>query len=109
MFIIRRNKEEDRTHLPNTQELDEEVTRESTCEHLTDDEHVGGQRALQHDRHITRVEQLDRVAPPLSSEPVALHRDLNPEALQVNDGQENHDSRDEVHDIRQSFPPKCFT
>ena len=92
------NKLKDETYLPHTQELDKKVGREPSGEHLADNEHVRGQRALQHNGHVARIEQFDGIAPPLAPKPIAFHRDLDPEALQVND---NHDDgRDEVHDVR---------
>ena len=44
------------TDLPNTNDLDEKVTRESRCEHLRHDKDVGSQRRLQHNRHVGGIE-----------------------------------------------------
>jgi len=47
--------------LPNTEKLDEEVLGEAGVEHLTDQEDVGRQSGLEHDRHVRGVEQADWV------------------------------------------------
>lgn len=73
---------------------------------MRDDEHVRRERRLEHDRHVRGIEQLDGIRPPLTPEPVALHRDLEPEALQVDDHREHHHRRDQVHHIRQALPPE---
>jgi hypothetical protein len=39
---------------------------------------------------------------------VTLDEDLDPKTLQVDDGGEDNDGRDEVHNVRQTFPPKHF-
>ncbi len=41
-----------KTHLPNTKKSDEKVIGETSGEHLGDNEHVGRERALQHDRRV---------------------------------------------------------
>jgi len=42
--------------LPDTNDLDEKVTRESRCEHLRHDKDVGSQRRLQHNQDIGGIE-----------------------------------------------------
>jgi hypothetical protein len=96
-------------YLPNTKETDEQVTREASSEHLRNDEDVGGEGALEHDRHIGGVKEFDWVTSPLSSEPVALDGNFDPESLEVDDDDENNDSSNEVHHIRQSFSPESLT
>ena len=49
------------THLPDAEEANEEVAGEAVGEHLRDDEDVGREGALQHDRHVARVKELDGV------------------------------------------------
>jgi hypothetical protein len=50
-----------KTDLPDTDNLDEKVTRESGSEHLRHDEHIGSQRRLQHNRHVGGIEKFDRI------------------------------------------------
>jgi hypothetical protein len=45
---------------------------------------------------------------PSSPKAVTLDEDLDPETLQVDDGGEDDDGRDEVHNVRETFPPKRF-
>src|SRR5690242_18623511 len=47
--------------LPDTKELDKKVIREAAVQHLADQEDVGGQSRLQHNRHVGGVEQADGV------------------------------------------------
>jgi hypothetical protein len=68
-----------------------------------------GKSRLYHDRCIRRVGELDGVRATLSTEAVALDRDLNSEALQINDGGEDNDSCNQVHDIRKTFSPERLT
>ena len=60
-------------YLPNTEDLNKEVTGETCPEHLRDDEHVQHQHRPQHDRHIRGIEELDGVRSPLTTELVALN------------------------------------
>jgi len=47
--------------LPDTEELDEKVVRETAVQHLADQENVGRQSRLQHDGHVGGVEEADGV------------------------------------------------
>ena len=93
-------------YLPDTKKTDKEVVGETVGEHLRDDEHVGCERALQHDRHVGRVEELDGVAAALAAEAVALDGDLDAEALEVDDDGEDSDSRNEVHNVGEPLAPE---
>ena len=97
------------TYLPHTQKADEEVRREARGEHLRQDVHVRRERALQHDGHVARVEELDGVRPALAAEAVALHRDLDAEALEVDDNSEDSDGGDQVHDVGETLAPEGLT
>jgi len=76
---------------------------------LRNDKHVGSERALKHNRHVGSIEELDGITSTLSSEPVALHRDLNPESLEIDHNCEDDNGCKEVHDVGQSVPPERFT
>jgi hypothetical protein len=102
-------RERGNTDLPNAEKANEEVIRETTRKHLTDDEHVAGKSRLQHDRHVAGVEQLDRVGPTEAPGAVALHRDLDPEALEVDYDGEYEDGGDEIHDVRELVTPERLT
>jgi hypothetical protein len=97
------------SYLPNTEQPDENVIGETAEEHLREDEDVGSQGGLQHDRHVGGVEELDGVGSTLSTEPVRLDRDLDTEALKVDDGGENDDGGDEVHDVGEATTPESLT
>jgi len=97
------------SHLPNTKDFDENVIREAAEEHLREDEDVGGQGGLQHDGHVGGVEELDRVGSALSTEPVGLDRDLDAEALKVDNRGENDDGGDEVHEVGETTAPESLT
>lgn len=94
--------------LPDTEQLDEEVLGEAAGQHLGDDEDVARERRLEHDGHVARVEELDGVRHALAAEAVRLERDLEAEALQVDDDAEDDRRREEVHDVREAVAPECF-
>ena len=64
---------------------------------------------MQHDWHVGGVEELDRVGSTLSTELVRLNRNLNTEALEVDNGGENDDGGDEVHDVGKATTPESLT
>jgi len=64
---------------------------------------------LQHDRHVGGVEELDGIGSTLSTEPVRLDRDLDTEALEVDNSGENDDGCDEVHDVGKTTTPESLT
>lgn len=88
-----------RAHLPNSEQLDEDVLRPPAEQHLTDEEDVGRQSALEHDGHVGGVEELDGEGSSLTPESVVLDGDLDPEPLEVDDGRKDGDGSDEVHDV----------
>lgn len=97
------------TNLPNTKKTNKKVAGETVEQHLGDDEYVGGQSGLEHDRHVRGVEELDGVSTTLATEPVGLDGDLDTETLEVDDNGENNNSGDEVHDVGETITPECFT
>lgn len=107
--LEKEKKKKNETNLPDTNDFDEKITGEAGSKHLRYDKHVGSQRRLQHNRHVRGIEQLDRIRPSLSTELVALHRNLDTESLEINNDGENNDSRNQIHDIRETFSPERFT
>jgi hypothetical protein len=97
-----------RTHLPNSQQLDKQVLGEPREQHLADQEHVAGQSALQHDRHVASVEQLDRVSTSNASVLGRLDGDLKSESLEVDDGGKDERGGQEVHDVGQPLSVESF-
>ena len=97
------------TNLPNTKKTNKKVAGETVEQHLRDDEYVGGQSRLEHDRHVRGVEELDGVSTTLATEPVGLDGDLDTETLEVDDNGENNNGGDEVHDVGETITPECFT
>ena len=85
--------------VPNTEETDEEVVGEARVQHLADEEDVGGQSRLQHDRHVGSVEQADGVRTAGTTLAGALDGDLDTEALEVDDGNEDDNGGNQVHDV----------
>jgi len=96
------------THLPDTQQTDKEVVRETSSKHLGNDVNVGNKRTLEHDRHVRSIEQLYRVRPSLSPESVALDWNLDSKPLQVYNYHENHDCCNQIHHIWQPVTPESF-
>ena len=76
---------------------------------MREDEDIGSQGGLQHDRHVGGVKELDGVGSTLSTEPVRLYRDLNAESLEVDDGGENDGGGNEIHDVGKAGTPEGFT
>ena len=66
--------------LPNTEHLDEEVVWKLVVEHLAEEEDVGGQSGLEHDRHVRGVEEADGVRAAHATLAGRLDGDLNTEA-----------------------------
>lgn len=107
--MVRRQAQREITYLPNAEQLDEDVIGKAAKEHLREDEDVGSEGRLQHDRHIGGIEEFDGIGSTLPTEPVGLDRDLDTEALKVNDSGENDDGGDEVHDVGKTTTPESLT
>jgi hypothetical protein len=95
--------------LPDTEESDEEVVRETRVQHLADEEDVGAQSGLQHDGHVGGVEQADGVGATHATLAGGLDGDLNTEALEVDDSSEDKKSSQQVHDVGQVLAVESFT
>ena len=89
------------TGLTDSEQLDKDVVREARVQHLRNQEDVGGQSGLEHDRHVGGVEQTDGVGTAHATLAGRLDGDLNAEALQVDDSGENEKSGQKVHDVRE--------
>ena len=87
------------TGLPDTEKSHEEVVREAGVQHLADQEDVGAQSGLQHDGHVGGVEETDGVGSTHSTLAGGLDGDLDTEALEVDDGGEDQESGQQVHDV----------
>lgn len=87
------------TRLPDSEELDKEVVGEARVQHLGDEEDVGAQSGLQHDGHVGGVEETDGVRTAHTTLAGGLDGDLNAEALQVDNGGEDQESGQQVHDV----------
>lgn len=85
--------------LPDAEKANEEVLREARVEHLGDEEDVGGQGGLQHNRHVRGVEEADWVGSASATLAGRLDRDLHTETLEVDDSGEDKEGRDQVHDV----------
>lgn len=69
---------------------------------------MGGKRRLEHDGHVRGVEELNGVRATLSTEAVALDRNFDAEALEVNDDGKYGKRSDEIHHVRETFTPESF-
>lgn len=85
--------------LPDTQKTDQKVVRETGVEHLADQEDVGAEGRLEHDRHVGGVEQTDGVRSAHTTLARRLDGDLNTESLEVDNSGENQEGSQEVHDV----------
>jgi len=84
---------------PDTEELDEEVLGEAGVEHLADQEDVGRKGSLQHDGHVGGVEEADWVRAACATLSGGLDWDFNTETLEVDNGGEDNEGGQQVHDV----------
>jgi hypothetical protein len=66
---------------------------------LADEENLGGERGLQHNRHVGGVEKTNRVGASSATLAGRFDWDFNAESLKVDDGCEDNEGREEVHDV----------
>ena len=90
--------------LPHTEKTDEKVLAEAGCQHLGDEEDVGGQSRLQHDGHVGGVEQAHGVGSTGTALTGGLDGDLDAETLEVDDSSEDDKGGQQVHDVGQVLP-----
>lgn len=96
------------TRLPDSEKLDEDVVREAREQHLADQEDVGAQSGLEHNGHVGGVEQANGVRTTHSTLAGRLDRDLNTEALEVDDTGEDKEGSQEVHDVGKVLAVESF-
>ena len=84
--------------IPDAKQVDDEVAGELDAEHLRDHVEVGDEGTLQDDRDVAGVEQLDGVAAVLAAVTGRLDRQVDTEALEVDDA-EDQDRSTEVHQV----------
>jgi hypothetical protein len=89
------------TSLPDSDHLDQKVVAEARVEHLTDEEDVGGKSRLEHDGHVGGVEETNGVRTAHTTLARGLDGDLDAETLEVDDGAEDGNGSDQVHDVGQ--------
>lgn len=87
--------------LPDSDHLNQKVVAEARVEHLTDEEDVGGKSRLEHDGHVGGVEETDGVRTAHTTLARGLDGDLDAETLEVDDGAEDGNGGDQVHDVGQ--------
>lgn len=85
--------------LPGAEKTDEKVLRKARVEHLGDEEDIGGEGGLQHDWHVGGVEEADWVGAAGAALAGGLDWDLDAETLEVDDGGEDRECREQVHDV----------
>lgn len=94
--------------IPNSEERDEEVTGESSGEHLRNDVQVGDERGLEDDWDVGSVEQLDGVGRVLAAVSDGLDWQIHSETLEVDDNKEDKDGGEEVHQVGQVLSVESF-
>jgi hypothetical protein len=87
------------TGLPDTKELDKDIVGEAGVQHLADKEDVGAQGRLEHNGHVGGVEQANGVGTTHSTLAGGLDGDLDTETLEVDNGGEDDEGSQQVHDI----------
>lgn len=85
--------------LPDTEKTDKEVLGEARVQHLADQEDVGGQGGLEHDGHVGGVEETDGIRAASTTLSGGLDGDLDAESLEVDDGGEDGEGGEQVHDV----------
>lgn len=93
--------------LPLAEQPNEEVAFESTVEHLRQEVQVRHQGCLQDYWDIGGIEEFDRVGAISSSYLIVLNRDVDFEALEVDDHHENQDSGTQVRQVGQVVADEC--
>ena len=88
-----------RVDLPRAEEGDDGVGAELLEEELRDEERVGDERGLQHDRDVRGVEQLDRVGALLPPDGARAHLQVDVEALEVDHERDDDAGREQVRDV----------
>lgn len=86
---------------PNTEKTDEEVIRETGVKDLREEEDVGAESGLKHNWHVAGVEETDWVSSTSTTVAGGLDWDFDTESLEVDDGGENNEGSEEVHDVRE--------
>ena len=89
--------------VPCAEEVDEHVRGETRSQHLADNKVVRRQCTHKHDRHVACVKELDREGTLLATNTRRLDRNLNAEALQINDDQEHSERSDQIRHVRQTL------
>ena len=93
---------------PDTEHADEKVIRKTRVQHLADKEDIGRESGLQHDGHVGSVEEAHRVAAAGTTLARALDGDLDTESLEVDDGGENSQGSQQIHDVGQVLAIEGF-
>ncbi len=76
--------------------------------YLRDDVKIGDERTLQDNRNVTRVEQLDRVRAGLAAESSGFDRQVDTEALEVDDNGEDEHGSQQVGQVGQVLAIEGF-
>lgn len=84
---------------PNTEESDQKVIGKSGVENLREQEDVGRESGLQHDWHVAGVEEANWVGSTSTTVAGRLDWDFNTETLEIDDGGEDNESSQKVHDV----------
>ena len=90
--------------IPDSEQVDEEVSGKLDTEHLGYHVEVGHESGLEDDGNVGGVEQLDGVAAVLASVASALDGQVHSEALEVYHHSEDEDGGEEVHQVGKVLP-----
>merc|ERR1719348_331317 len=95
--------------MPCAQKIHKEVASELHRQHLRDHIQVGDEGALQDNRDVGGVEELDGVAGVLASVPSRLDGQVHPEALEVDDNAKDEHCGAKVHQVGQILAVESLT
>mmetsp|Transcript_34480 Transcript_34480/g.90737 ORF Transcript_34480/g.90737 Transcript_34480/m.90737 type:complete len:386 (+) Transcript_34480:534-1691(+) len=94
--------------LPAAEPADEHVVRVALVEELREEVEVGDEGGLEDDGHVGGVEELDRVGALHAALRAVLDRQVDTEALEVDDDQKDEHRRHEVRQVGQVLAVESF-
>ena len=86
--------------LPLSEKADQDIGRSTVVQKLGDEVQVRHKGSLKDDRHVRSVEKLDGVVSLLSTVLLVLDRKIDTPSLEVDDNDEDQDSRQKVGQVR---------
>jgi len=94
--------------LPSAEKTNKEVRAVTLVQKLGEEVKVGHEGGLEDDRDVRCVEQLDWVRALLATVLLVLDREINTEALEVDDNNEDEDGSEQVRDVGEILAVESF-